>query len=326
MISACVCTHNPDPDTLRNCLLGLRALDRPDEALELIVIDNSSTSPLSASGLGLDDFPYPARVVREGRLGLSHARVRGLEEARGEVILFVDDDNFLDPGYAVAVSRLFASRARIGAAGGHSRPRFAEAPPSWIGAVSGLALRDLGPPARCISGEHGASLAGAGLALRTAAMRAATQTPLLLEDRKGSRLTSGGDTELLVRIASLGWETWYDPELRLQHYIPAKRLQREYLRRLHFGYGVAMVWIDLYSGYPPSPAPVWFLRRAWYHRRLAWSDRRSGTKASSEDERVRIELREASNRGRASGLARLAFARHWPALVAPYLPGNRHVA
>ena len=39
------------------------------------------------------------RVVREDRLGLTHARTRGIEESSGEVILFVDDDNILREDY-----------------------------------------------------------------------------------------------------------------------------------------------------------------------------------------------------------------------------------
>lgn len=324
MITACVCTNNPKPDVFRECLAGLRRQEIPGEGLELVVIDNGSQEPLTAEGLGLGAFPYPARLVREDRLGLTHARVRGAAEARGGIIVFVDDDNFLEPDYLAAAARLFAAHPRAGAAGGCSRPRWAEPPPAWLVSMeSGLALRDLGSPARCISGEAGASLAGAGLALRLEALRAALQTPLLLEDRKGKRLTSGGDTELMVRIALLGWETWYDPAMRLEHFIFAQRMRLEYLTRLHFGFGVAMGSIDLYSGYLPPLASFWYLRRAFYHRRQAWAHEKQARRLATEAEQAPVLIRAAFDRGRATGLAGLAFTRKWRSQVAPFLPSQQ---
>ena len=39
------------------------------------------------------------RHVREDELGLTPARLRGVAEAVAELLVFVDDDNILDPDY-----------------------------------------------------------------------------------------------------------------------------------------------------------------------------------------------------------------------------------
>ena len=45
------------------------------------------------------------RVVREERLGLTHARLRGHAEASGKILVFVDDDNLLDDPICAAPRR-----------------------------------------------------------------------------------------------------------------------------------------------------------------------------------------------------------------------------
>ncbi len=316
MISVCVCTHSPRGEVIGECLERLRALVVPDEGLELLLIDNASAPALSTGGLGLDDFPYPCRLVREDRLGLSHARARAAREAGGAVIVFVDDDNFLERDYAARVSRRFAESPGAGVVGGVSRPRFQAAPPEWVELVwESLALRDLGPAARRLTGKDGVSLAGAGLAVRTSALRQALATPLLLEDRKGARLSSGGDTELIVRMATLGWESWYDGALRLEHLIPPGRLQLDYLSRLQFGFGVASCSIELYGGFRRDWGFLWYLRRAWFHRRAAWSEARTARSVGGANERVAALLRRSYHSGRARGFAGLAFDGRWRGVV-----------
>lgn len=324
MVSVCVCTHQPQREILRACLEALRALVIPDEGLELVVIDNASPVALSEAELGLAGFPYPARLVREPVLGLSHARLRASREARGGVVVLADDDNYLHPGYAVAVSRLFRECPRAGIAGGICWPKFGALPPAWFEDVAeALAIRNYGPNRRCISAEPDKSLAGAGLSIRIEAFHQAVGTPLLLEDRKGRKLSSGGDTELAVRIGLMGWESWYEPAMQLEHFLPAGRLQPDYLERLYEGFGVAMGSIDLYSGFrPPLPA-LWFLRRAWYHRRQSWADARAAARAGGEREQVRFRLGSAFHRGRSRGLASLALARHWQRVVQPFVARSR---
>lgn len=326
MTSVCVCTHQPNPEILRGCLSALHDLVVPDDGLELIVIDNASRDAISEHDLDLGGFPYPARLVSEPTLGLSHARLRACREAQGEVVVLVDDDNFLHPRYAIAVSQLFKELPRAGIAGGICWPRFGALPPPWFEEVAeGLAIRNYGPHRRCLSAEPCKSLAGAGLSIRTKAFREAGGSPLLLEDRKGSRLTSGGDTELAVRIGLLGWESWYEPEMQLEHYLPPHRLRMDYLTRLHEGFGVAMGSIDLYSGYRPFFPALWFMRRAWYHWRQSRADERASRQARPERERVRFCLGAAFHRGRSMGLARLAFARHWQRIVEPFVSRSRKV-
>src|SRR5688572_6616303 len=89
-----ICTHNPREDYLRECLNALKEQSLPKSEWELVVVDNCSDKPLAES-IDLSWHRY-ARLIREETLGLTPARLRGIREAAGDLLVFVDDDNILD--------------------------------------------------------------------------------------------------------------------------------------------------------------------------------------------------------------------------------------
>src|SRR5580658_7466146 len=96
-ISVIICAHNPRRDYLSRALDALKAQSLPREQWELLLIDNASKEPL-ANSLDLS-WHRGGRHVLEKELGLTPARLRGIREASGEVLVFVDDDNVLAPDY-----------------------------------------------------------------------------------------------------------------------------------------------------------------------------------------------------------------------------------
>src|SRR5204862_5153681 len=96
-LSVILCTHNPRPDYLASTLEALRNQILPQEAWELVLVDNASDpTVVSATRLG---WHKNGRQVREEKLGLTPARLRGIAEAKGEMLVFVDDDNVLAADY-----------------------------------------------------------------------------------------------------------------------------------------------------------------------------------------------------------------------------------
>lgn len=305
MISVCICTHNPRWEILRRTFQVLAAQAPSPEPWELIVVDNGSREPLRASELSAAGITVPARVVREDHLGLSHARLRALREARGEVLLFVDDDNFLERDYVATVARFMERHPRVGAVGGRGRAVSDRPLPAWFDLVAGqLAVRDLGNEAFRLQGD---APCGAGMALRRAPLEKAFSWPLLLVDRQGAKLSSGGDTELCRRIELAGWELWYEPAMTLEHHLEGRRFEIEYLERLNEGFGQARPFMDLYA----SPRLRWrriqSLRRARFER--SESRRLAAAAAVEADERTRVDLclRAAFSKGLAESLTLLAF-------------------
>src|SRR5690348_3295184 len=96
-LSVVICSHNPRPEYFSRVLNALRQQSLPKDFWELIVVDNSSAVPLP-SCWDLSWHPR-GRHVEENELGLSAARHRAMKDASSDLLVFVDDDNVLDPTY-----------------------------------------------------------------------------------------------------------------------------------------------------------------------------------------------------------------------------------
>ncbi|GMA24874.1 hypothetical protein GCM10025864_26330 [Luteimicrobium album] len=92
LVSVVVCTNRGGPyldEALRS--VGAQTYD----AVECVLVDDGVPDPAALAGL-LAPFP-DVRVVRTETSGISAARNRGLAEARGELVAFLDDDDRWDP-------------------------------------------------------------------------------------------------------------------------------------------------------------------------------------------------------------------------------------
>ena len=106
-VTVAICTYN-GAERLPATLKCLRVQVVPPEVLwEVIVIDNASADNGSEVALAYwsSEVPVPLRVVREERLGLSYARERAFAEAIYPIVLFVDDDNWLNSNWVRTVSQ-----------------------------------------------------------------------------------------------------------------------------------------------------------------------------------------------------------------------------
>ncbi len=128
-LSVITCAHNSRQDYLAQVTNALKTQTLDKHCWEYLLVDNASTEPLS-SRIDLSWHPS-ARHITEEKLGLTPARLRGIQEAAGEILVFVDDDNVLDPDYLEQVLRLAAAWPILGAFGGQARPSFEQDPPEW---------------------------------------------------------------------------------------------------------------------------------------------------------------------------------------------------
>jgi len=249
-ISAVICSHN-GAARLPTALSHLASQDvSADVPWEVIVIDNASTD--DTTQVTRRSWPpgahAPLKVIYEPHLGLSFARHRGLLEASYEFVSFIDDDNWVSPDWVTLAFDVMSRKPSIGACGGFSEAASACHPPVWFQAYQGAyAVGPQGPRPGDVT-EAQRYWWGSGLTVRRAAWRLLVNSGFrsLLTDRRGGKLTAGGDSELCMAIRLAGWRFWYEPNLRLRHHLPTHRLTWSYLRRLHRGFGASSVGLDSY--------------------------------------------------------------------------------
>lgn len=247
MISVILCTHNPRPDYLARTLSGLRSQTLPKSAWEFVLVDNKTNSPL-ANRVDISWHPM-GRVVREDELGLTSARLRGINETSGELLVFVDDDNVLDADYLERAWSIACERPFLGAWSGQCRPAFEEPPPEWTRRYWGnLAIREFEQDVWSnLSRLPETMPCGAGLcvrrdvAARYAELHHSGAITIML-DRRGRSLFSGGDNDLAACACDLGLGVGLVASLKLSHLIPRERLTRAHLAQLAEGiYSSAVV-------------------------------------------------------------------------------------
>jgi hypothetical protein len=91
---------------------------------------------------------------------------------------------------------------------------------------------------------------GAGSSFRVAALRAAINQfgPPVVAGRKGNNpFDSGEDSELCYILRAAGWKIWYDPAIKIQHFVSSTKLSWSYLCGLYVGFGAASVGLERYQ-------------------------------------------------------------------------------
>ncbi|WP_309728162.1 glycosyltransferase [Chamaesiphon sp. OTE_75_metabat_556] len=236
-ITVVICTHNPRPDYFDRVLNALQVQTLATDQWELLVVDNASSLSV-AERIDVSWHPH-SRCLHEPKLGLTPARLRGIEAAKGETIVFVDDDNVLAAAYLERTANIARRYPMMGAWGGRIVGEFEQAPPAWskrylpllaIREITADKLSDVLPP-------HETTPCGAGLCVRRSVAeryaRSVVQDAKRMSlDRQGKLLSSGGDTDLALVASDLGLGTGQFVALELTHLIPAVRLEEAYLLRL----------------------------------------------------------------------------------------------
>jgi len=242
-VSVVICCFDSErrlPEVLRHLLE-----QKLDEAIrwEVIVVDNASRDATAAVARRCwpEAYRAPLRVVSEPMPGLVHARRAGLAAARGAIVSFVDDDNWVCSTWIRVVADVFTAHPQVAACGGRGVAVFEGAEPSWFRDFErAYAVGPQSSQAGYVGEERG-YLSGAGLSIRRDALSGLFDAGFkqLNLGRRGKALSAGEDVEICLALRLAGWQLYFHPDLVFQHYMPAHRLTYAYLRQLQFGCGVA---------------------------------------------------------------------------------------
>ncbi len=269
-ISVIICTHNPRTGVFERVISALQKQDLPQENWELIIIDNRSEKPISARDTV--SWHQAGKVVREELIGVTNARLRAIKESRGEFIIFVDDDNVLDPNYVSTAKTIFSERPYMAAFGGSLMPEYEVAPPNWSKPyLEYLACSEIPQDYWSNFDWKWATPCGAGLCIRREVaeryFHEIANDPLRRSlDRSGKKLSSGGDIDLALTATDMNLGMGRFKALRLTHIIARERLTEEYLIGLYAGVGQCYVILE--SIRPRYKSPERSKTASW--ARLIW--------------------------------------------------------
>jgi glycosyltransferase involved in cell wall biosynthesis len=242
-VSVVIPTYN------REALLG-QTLDRlatirPQFAAgwEVVVVDNNSTDGTAQTVLSRQAaFPVPLRYVFEAAQGRSNALNAGIASTVSPVLAFTDDDVLVGAGWLeAAAAPLLEPASGIDYTGGPVYPLWEAPRPEWLSATRAdlwgtIAILDYGREPFVFEERRRVPL-GANMAVaRRLIDRIGGFNPRL--GRSGGRQLLGQEVpEFLARARATGGRGLYLPAMRVDHHVPARRLNKSYFRRWWFGKG-----------------------------------------------------------------------------------------
>ena len=230
------------PALLRQTLQALTRQTRKPE--EIVVVDNGPDSDTEQAVCSFS-ASLPVRYVDEPRRGYGNARNRGLAEARGSILYFLDDDCVASPDWAETLWDAVAS-GRTDLAGG-----------SRTSGLSGLAARleylsTDGPVlSPRLPGGPARHLSTSNLILRRDVV-----------ERVGTfdeKLAMCEDRDFTVRAAQAGFRLLFEPRARVTHYSSVDRFSLYLGRMRHYGFGTSQYFAlrpeeSLARFFPRNPA------------------------------------------------------------------------
>jgi glycosyltransferase involved in cell wall biosynthesis len=267
-VTVVVCTYNRC-QSLGQALDGVASSVLPDSVVwEILVVDNNSPDQTRAVVEEVSRrYPGRFRYLFEPRQGLSNARNAGIREARGEIVVFTDDDVIVDPLWLQNLTAPMLG-SQWGGAGGRISLGQDFQPPRWL-AVSGpfdlggtLVQFDLGDQ----EGVLEKAPFGANMAFRKTMFEKYGGFRADL-DRCGKSLIGNGDTEMGERLIAAGERLWYAPSAVVIHPVQKERLTKKYFRSYWFAYGRSG------ARQARQPLSIWRVPRHYlgeFRRKLRW--------------------------------------------------------
>lgn len=210
-------------------LSALERLDVDSGAIEVIVIDDGTVPPVAVPKSTL-----AVRVLRQPRGGPARARNHGAREARGQILIFLDDDCEPDKGWLREISRRLDPGVAVGGSMWNGQPEnvFAEA--------SHLVVEEFTRSQRSDS-DSPRFLPTANLALYKDSFFAAGG----FDERFPA--AAGEDREFCARWLSRGFSLELEPAAIVYHSHPMGLMR--FLRQ-HYAYGNGAR--RFYSGHPSA--------------------------------------------------------------------------
>jgi glycosyltransferase involved in cell wall biosynthesis len=262
-ISVVICSHNPRREYFQRVLDALQAQTFSTTNWELLLIDNASSEPLNAV-YNLDWHPH-YRYVREEKLGTMYARLRGIQESQGELIIYVDDDNVLSPDYLSQAHGISEQYPLLGAWGGQVYGEYEREPEAWARPLLPLlAISQVERDQWSNLNQPETLPVGAGMCFRQSV--AQKYVELVVADprrfslgQRGTLLLRCEDFDIALSALDIGLGLGQFQRLKLTHLIPAGRLNESYFLNLVTGIVYSRTLLNAIRGVEPEKVP---LRRA----------------------------------------------------------------
>lgn len=237
-ISVVVCTYNREK-YLDKSISSLADQTLDKDKYEVVLVNNNSTDGTAARSkelMGKLGDRVSIRYFLENNQGLSYARNRGVQEAKFDLICFIDDDAVAEPEFLENILSFFNSNHNAAGIGGKIIPLYVDGKPKWMNRfMEGLVAKvDLGGQIMKFKGNKypiGCNM--------TYTREHLISVGLFDPDlgRKGNSGEASEEKDIFLKIINLGKEVYYLPTAIVHHVIEKTRLEKSYISKISKGIG-----------------------------------------------------------------------------------------
>lgn len=236
LVSVIIPTYNR-PASLRCALQSVVQVEFPPHLFEVVVVDNNPSDETPQVAGEFRESRYSIQYVKETRLSFTVARHTGASAARGSILVYIDDDVIVDPGWLAAVANVFEHDEAVGIVGGPILPIFEGELPDWIKKrhmmTGWLSLLDLGSELHESHKAFGPNFSVRKDVLSKVGGFPADTIGVEAEGRPGTieKIYVGdGDVGLCRKVEAAGYKVMYAPRALVHHVIPPVRLTKQWWR------------------------------------------------------------------------------------------------
>ena len=241
MLTAIICTYNR-AKYIGPLLESIAANDLAKSEYEIVLVDNNCTDNTRAvcETFAAAHKDVNFRYCVEPEQGLSAARNKGIKEAKGDLIVYIDDDALIDTWYLRTITEYLYAHPKTDAVGGPIIPLYEDTQePKWMTRYTKELLCGylyFGDEIRPFPGERYPG--GGNAAYRAEVFRKVGLFNTAL-GRKGNGLMGSEEKDIFDKMKAQGMRFMYLPKMILHHIIPQKKLERNYFDRLTKQIGIS---------------------------------------------------------------------------------------
>ncbi len=233
---------------LSRTLASLVALDYRLDLFEIIVVDNGSVDDTKQIvDSCIVKFPeHKIRYFFDNVPGLLTGRHRGAKEAKGELLIFIDDDISVEKKWLKSIVETFENYPDVHLVGGKCLPAYEKTPPEWLDAfwkelpdggkmLTDLSLCDYGDKEKEVDQTW---IWGLNYSIRKSSfLKFGGFHPDNISPRY-QHFQGDGETGLSLKLKENGAKAWYNPQVIVYHEVPAERMTYFYFEKRYFYQGV----------------------------------------------------------------------------------------
>ncbi|OFY26929.1 MAG: hypothetical protein A2X09_15090 [Bacteroidetes bacterium GWF2_43_11] len=236
---------------LKKCLEHITQLNPPLYEYETLIIDNGSTDETKLFTTYFESIIPNIQYIYESTPGLLAARNRGLKEAKGSILCYIDDDSFVDIHWLVGIENAFQDSTVV-LAGGANLPYFEAHPPRWLKYfwldcefgkhLWELSLLDLGNRKKQISPNF---VFGCNFIIKKETLLACKGFHPDCLPEYLALYYGDGETSVAAQLNSQGISALYSPEIKIRHLVEKSRMTEEYFVKRYRNEGYTRSFIQI---------------------------------------------------------------------------------